>query len=241
MPGHTHFDESTEEYLEAVYRLEREGPGVSTSGLASELGVAPASVSGMLKKLTSDGYLDHRARGEAKLTPKGLAVAVRVIRRHRLAERLLTDVLGMKWDEVHAEACRLEHAISDNVEAHLVKLLGDPAVCPHGHPIPPADGSDPVYFGMPLAQVEAGVPFQIHGVTDEISEILRYLSEIGLVPGREVVVVERAPLGGPVTVETEGRRHAISLELARMVLVVSGEASKVRTNVAPLARTAAAS
>ena len=113
MSGHSHFAESTEEYLEAVYRLEREGPGVTTSGLASELGVAPASVSGMLKKLGSDGYLEYVARGEVKLTQKGLAVAVRVVRRHRLAECLLTNVLGMPWDEVQSEACMLEHAISE--------------------------------------------------------------------------------------------------------------------------------
>src|SRR5579864_884702 len=99
MPGHTHFDESTEEYLEAIYRLEHEGPGVSTSGLATELGVAPASVSGMLKKLAGDGYIEHKARGEAKLTAKGLELGARVVRRHRLAECLLTDVLGMSWDE----------------------------------------------------------------------------------------------------------------------------------------------
>ena len=143
MAAHTHFDESTEEYLEGIYRLEREGSGVTTSGLAADLGVAPASVSGMLKKLASDGYIDHRARGEAKLTPKGLAVAVRVVRRHRLAERLLTDVLGMSWDEVHAEACRLEHAISERVEERLVLVLGNPQVCPHVHPIPPLDLTDP--------------------------------------------------------------------------------------------------
>ena len=114
MPGHTHFDESTEEYLEAVYRLEREGPGVTTSGLAADLGVSPASVSGMLKKLGSDGYLTYEARGQAALTEKGLRVAVRVIRRNRLAEVFLQDILGMPWDEVHAEACRL----------YATKLLG---------------------------------------------------------------------------------------------------------------------
>src|SRR6202011_2409778 len=143
MPGHTHFDESTEEYLEAVYRLEREGPGVTSSGLAADLVVAPASVSGMLKKLTADGYLAYEARGQAKLTEKGLRVAVRVIRRNRLAEVCLQDILGMPWDEVHAEACRLEHAISERVEERLVAVLGDPKVCPHGDPIPPPDLSEP--------------------------------------------------------------------------------------------------
>jgi DtxR family Mn-dependent transcriptional regulator len=221
MPGHTHFDESTEEYLEAIYRLEREGPGVSTSGLATELGVSPASVSGMLKKLDSDGYIEHRARGEAKLTPRGLDVGVRVIRRHRLAERLLTDVLGMPWDEVHAEACKLEHAISASVELRLIEVLGDPKVCPHGHPIPPADGSDPPHPDVPLAQVQAGEGAVVYGVTEEVPEILRYLAEVGLRPGVRIEVIEKAPLGGPITVEVAGKRHAISLELARMITVVS--------------------
>ncbi len=143
MPAHTHFDEATEEYLEAIYRLEREGSGVTTSGLASELGVSAASVSGMLKKLAADGYIDHQSRGEARLTPKGLVIGAQVVRRHRLAERLLTDVLGMGWDEVDAEACKLEHAISARVEERLIDVLGDPQTCPHGHPIPPADGSEP--------------------------------------------------------------------------------------------------
>jgi DtxR family Mn-dependent transcriptional regulator len=218
---HTHFDESTEEYLEAIYRLDREGPGVTTSGLASELGVAPASVSGMLKKLASDGYIDHRARGEAKLTPKGLEIAVRVVRRHRLAECLLTDVLGMSWDEVDPEACMLEHAISQRVEDRLVAFLGDPKVCPHGHPIPPADGSEPPRPGVPLAQMAIGDRATVYGVTDEVPEILRYLGDIGLRPGTAVQIMDKAPLGGPVTVDVLGRQHAISLELARMVIVLS--------------------
>jgi DtxR family Mn-dependent transcriptional regulator len=219
MSGHSHFAESTEEYLEAVYRLEREGPGVTTSGLASELGVAPASVSGMLKKLVADGYLEQIARGEVRLTRQGLELAVRVVRRHRLAERLLVDVLGMPWDEVQSEACMLEHAISENVEARLIAMLGDPKVCPHGLPIPPLDLSDPVRMGAPLAQMAVGSDAVVHGVTQEVPEILRYLGEVGLRPGAQVRVHEKAPLGGPLTIEVQQRRHAISLELARMVLV----------------------
>jgi DtxR family Mn-dependent transcriptional regulator len=199
MAGHTHFDESTEEYLEAIYRLEREGPGVTTS----------------------EGLIEHRARGEAKLTESGLEIAVRVIRRHRLAECLLTDVLGMSWDEVHNEACMLEHAISSAVEARLVTLLGDPKVCPHGLPIPPADGTDPPRPGVPLAQLGSGEQATVHGVTEEVPEILRYLGEIGLRPGALVDVIEKAPLGGPVTVSINGKRHAVSLELARMVTVIA--------------------
>ncbi|MGH7708019.1 MAG: metal-dependent transcriptional regulator [Vulcanimicrobiaceae bacterium] len=223
MPAHTHFDEATEEYLEAIYRLEREGPGATTSGLAADLGVAPASVSGMLKRLASDGYIEHRARGEAKLTAKGLEVGIRVVRRHRLAERLLTDILGMPWDAVHSDACRLEHAISARVEERLIEVLGDPTVCPHGHPIPPADGSDPPRPGVPLARLPAGAGAVVHGVTEEVPEILRYLAEVGLRPGARVVVFAKAPLGGPVTVEIGSARHAISLELARMVTVVADD------------------
>lgn len=219
MSGHSHFAESTEEYLEAVYRLEREGPGVTTSGLASELGVAPASVSGMLKKLASDGYLEYVARGDVKLTQTGLAVAVRVVRRHRLAECLLTNVLGMPWDEVQSEACMLEHAISEKMEARLIDVLGDPKECPHGLPIPPKDLSDPQRAGIPLAQIEVGSDAVVQGVTEEVPEILRYLGDVGLRPGARVRVHEKAPLGGPLTVEVDKRRHAISLELARMVMV----------------------
>jgi DtxR family Mn-dependent transcriptional regulator len=226
MPGHTHFDESTEEYLEAVYRLEREGPGVTTSALAHALGVAPASVSGMLKKLAGDGYIEHRARGEAKLTRDGLTIAVRVLRRHRLAECFLIDVLGMKWDEVHAEACRLEHAISGAVEERLVAVLGDPKFCPHGHPIPPADLSDPERLGVPLSQMVTGEVSRVHGVTEELSEMLRYLAEIGLRPGTDVRVIEKAPLGGPITIRVNDKQHAISLELARMVTVIPSEAAE---------------
>jgi len=225
MPGHTHFDESTEEYLEAIYRLEREGSGVSTSALATELGVAPASVSGMLKKLAADGYIEHRTRGEAKLTDKGLVVGVRVVRRHRLAECFLTEILGMGWDEVQGEACMLEHAISARVEERLIAVLGDPKTCPHGRPIPPADLSDPVWPGFPLAQLERGASARVHGVTEEVPEILRYLGSIGLRPGADVELIEKAPLGGPVTIRIGGEHlHAISLELARMVVVLADDA-----------------
>ena len=223
MPHHErHLEESTEMYFEALYRLEREGPGVTTSGLATWLGVAPGSASGMLRKLDEEGYVKRIARGEVELTRKGLERAVRVMRRHRLAERLLTDVLGMPWDEVQNEACMLEHAISDRVEERLLEVLGNPTTCPHGHPIPPRDLSAPERIGEPLAQAEAGSEATVRGVTEELPEILRYLGEIGLRPGAHVRILEKAPLGGPLTIEVGEKRSAISLELARMVLVMPG-------------------
>jgi DtxR family Mn-dependent transcriptional regulator len=221
MPGHSHshFAESFEMYMKAIYRLEREGPGVTTSALATELGVAPASVSGMLKKLVNDGFVEHEVRGDIKLTQKGLEVAVGVVRRNRLAERLLTDVLGMTWDEVYAEACILEHAITPRVEERLVVALGDPQTCPHGHPIPPTDLTEPVRVGVPLAQVDAGESVTVSGVSEQMPEILRYLGQVGIRPGIALRVVDKAPLGGPLTIEIDGKHHAISLELARTVMI----------------------
>jgi DtxR family Mn-dependent transcriptional regulator len=206
-------------YMKAIYRLEREGPGVTTSALATELGVAPASVSGMLKKLVNDGYVEHEVRGTIELTHKGLEVAVGVVRRNRLAERLLTDILGMPWDEVYAEACILEHAITERVEERLIAALDNPQTCPHGHPIPPKDLTEPVRSGIPLAQVEVGQSATVSGVTEQMPEILRYLGQVGLRPGAQVRVMEKAPLAGPVTIQVGSERHAISLELARMVMV----------------------
>jgi DtxR family Mn-dependent transcriptional regulator len=226
MAGHTHFDESTEEYLEAIYRLDREGPGVTTSGLAADLGVAPASVSGMLKKLASEGYLAYRARGEAKLTELGLGVAVKVMRRHRLAECFLTTVLGMPWDEVHEEACRLEHAISARVEERLVAVLGDPKFCPHGLPIPSADlTEEPLRIGLKLADLEAGASARIVDVAEDIPELLRFLDSIGVRPGATIDVVTRGPLGGPVTLSGPSGQHAVSLELARLISVEKHQTS----------------
>jgi DtxR family transcriptional regulator, Mn-dependent transcriptional regulator len=219
MAGHTHFEESTEEYLEAVYRLEHEGPGVTTSGLAADLGVAPASVSGMLKKLASDGYLTYEARGQASLTEKGLAVAVRVMRRNRLAEVFLHDILGMPWDEVHDEACRLEHAISERVEERLVAVLGDPKFCPHGLPIPPLDLTTPLRVAARLSDAQPGARVRIVEVVEDVPETLRYLDRIGLRPGASVDVVERGPMGGPITVEGASGRTAISVELARLIAI----------------------
>jgi DtxR family Mn-dependent transcriptional regulator len=115
----------------------------------------------------------------------------------------------------------LEHAISDKVEARLMKLLKDPNTCPHGQPIPPSDLSDPPNIGEPLAQVAAGTRSRIESVTEELPEILRYLADIGVRPGVEVKVVQKAPLGGPITIAVNGGTHAISLELAGMITVKS--------------------
>jgi DtxR family Mn-dependent transcriptional regulator len=125
----------------------------------------------------------------------------------------------MPWDEVYAEACILEHAITERVEERLVAALGNPRTCPHGHPIPPKDLTEPVRTGIPLAQVEPGKRVTVSGVTEQMPEILRYLGQVGLRPGVKLRVIDKAPLGGPITIEVAGERHAISLELARTVMI----------------------
>jgi DtxR family Mn-dependent transcriptional regulator len=125
----------------------------------------------------------------------------------------------MAWDEVYAEACILEHAITPRVEERLVAALGNPQTCPHGHPIPPTDLTEPVRVGIPLAQVDPGEAVTVSGVTEQMPEILRYLGSVGVRPGVRLSVVEKAPLGGPVTIDVDGERHAISLELARTVMI----------------------
>ena len=204
-------------YMKAIYRLEREGPGVTTSALATELGVAPASVSGMFKKLVNDGFVEHEIRGDIRLTRQGLEVAVGVVRRNRLAERLLTDMLGMPWDEVYAEACILEHAITDRVEERLVEVLGDPQTCPHGDPIPPKDQPNRCATASRWHKSSPAPKSRFRAHRADAGP--RYLAQVGLRPGARLQVLDKAPLGGPITIEVDGQRHAISLELARMVMI----------------------
>jgi DtxR family Mn-dependent transcriptional regulator len=145
-----------------------------------------------------------------------------VIRRNRLAEVFLHQILGMPWDEVHEEACRLEHAISERVEERLVAVLGDPRVCPHGHAIPPADLSDvPARLSLRLADALAGATVRVLEVVEDAPETLRYLDRVGLRPGATVHVVERGPVGGPITIEGVAGRAAISLELAGSIAVAT--------------------
>ena len=125
----------------------------------------------------------------------------------------------MGWEEVHSEACMLEHAISDKVEKRLIALLGDPQTCPHGQPIPPKDLSDPIRGGVPLAQLDAGERATVSSVTEELPEILKYLGDMGVRPGAAIAIAAKAPLGGPITVTIDGADHPISVELARMVTV----------------------
>lgn len=209
--------ESTEMYLLTVYRLTRNAPHTSTSDIAASLGVSLPSVSEKVKRLTEQDYLFHEWRQGVSLTPKGQKIALNMIRKHRLVETFLVRIAGYHIDEVHAEACQLEHAISDRLADRLEALLDYPRVDPHGHPIPARDGTVDPHDYPPLAEVNPGQPVVIRRVSDVDSEQLRYLRQVGLVPGTRVVVQERAPFDGPLTLRVDGRMVAIAPTLAREI------------------------
>src|SRR5438874_7827054 len=150
---HDGFHPPLEEYLEAIYELQEEGTPVIQARLAERLGHAPPSVSEMIGRLRGDAYLEAEGRA-LRLTSKGRKRAESVVRKHRLAERLLTDVIGLEWHKTHLEACRWEHVISDDVEARLIVLLGNPTTCPHGNPIPGSGGTTPELTA--LSEANAG-------------------------------------------------------------------------------------
>jgi DtxR family Mn-dependent transcriptional regulator len=210
---------AVEDYLKAIYLLAGEGRAVSTSAIAERLGVAAASVTGMLKRLAEQGLVEHVLYHGARLTPAGEENAVRLVRRHRILELFLVRVLGYTWDTVHDQAERLEHAASDELIDRMATHLGEPDVDPHGDPIPAAVGPfhEPSY--PPLAELPAGQSAVLRRVSDANPEALRYLAGLGLVPGTRLVVTETAPFGGPLTVRARGRNHILGRELCQTIHV----------------------
>lgn len=207
-----------EEYLEAIHELEEEGIHVIQARLAERLGHSAPSVSEMIHRLQDEGHVRIEGR-DVTLTTSGRKRAESVVRKHRLAERLLTDVIGLEWHKAHAEACRWEHVISDEVEAHLVELLGHPTTCPHGNPIPGSGGSRPVL--SPLADAALGDRIQLERVTEQIeidTDASEYLSTHGFVPGATGAVVSRSD-DGTLTVELESGIVELAPKLARQLYV----------------------
>lgn len=207
-----------EEYLESIYKLQQIQHPVSTSRLAEHLKLSPPSVSEMIKKLGSKGLINHIGKGVC-LTEKGNRIAKKVVRRHRLSERLLTDILGFKWDEVHEEACRLEHAISPEMEERIEKSLGNPKTCPHGHPIPDKEGSLVKENVKPLSELKAKENAVIVNVFEEDPKMLQYLASLGLIPNVSVRVEEVAPFGGPLIICVSGSKYALGREVASKIKV----------------------
>ncbi len=189
------FHPPVEEYLETIFALEEEGIPVIQARLAERLGKAAPSVSEMLDRLEADGLIERSAR-QITMTAEGVALAQGVVRKHRLAERLLVDVIGLDWDKAHIEAGRWEHVISDDVEARLVVLLGHPTTCPHGNPIPGI--SEDEHAQRSLADTQPGERIRLERVTESIEHdaaSLSYLGDHGLRPGTTAVIQARAPDG----------------------------------------------
>ena len=220
---HDGFHPPLEEYLEAVYELQEEGTPVIQARLAERLGHAPPSVSEMISRLRGDGFLEAEGRS-LRLTSKGRKRAESVVRKHRLAERLLTDVIGLEWHKTHLEACRWEHVISDEVEDRLVELLHHPTTCPHGNPIPGSGAPHTRDRRLKvLADSAPGDQVRLERVTEQVEidlESLTFLSEHGFIPGADARVASRAA-DGTLTVEVGDDAIAVGPGLAQQLFVAA--------------------
>ena len=210
---------SVEDYLKAIYEIERGAGAAGTNEIAQRLRCAPASVSGMVRRLSEAGLIDHEPYRGARLTDAGRRAALRTLRRHRVIEAYLTEALEYPWDRVHAEAERLEHAASDDLIDRMAAAIGEPRTDPHGAPIPTREGTmdDPIYRSV--ADLVAGQRARVVRVSDDDPALLRYLGELGIVPGAELRLLEKAPFEGPITLRIGRSDHQIGVTLAAQVLV----------------------
>ncbi len=214
-----------QDYLKAIYKLQASGGKVSTSALAERLGVTAPSVTSMIGRLAELGLLRHDRYRGVELTEAGARTALEVIRHHRLWELFLAEALRVPLDRVHEEAEHLEHRLSDDLEDRMDQALGYPTTDPHGDPIPNKEGRLPADASIPLTDLAVGVSARVRRVPDGDAPLLRYLSELGLVPGRALRVVERAPFGGTIFLEVAGERRAIGEPLAGRIMVEVSEMS----------------
>jgi DtxR family Mn-dependent transcriptional regulator len=208
-----------EDYLKAIYELERSGSAAGTNELAARLGIAPPSVSGMVRRLAEQGLITHERYKGVRLTDSGRRAALRTIRRHRVIETYLAQALGLPWDRVHDEAERLEHACSDDLVDRMAEAVGEPRHDPHGDPIPTREGHVEERKLATIADLRVGDVAAVRRVSDRSGERLRYLAELGIVPGANVEMVERAPFDGPLTLRVNDERRVIGRSLAGEVLV----------------------
>jgi len=213
--------QSIEDYLKAIYKLQtlKEG-GVSTSELAKEMGVANASVTNMVKRLSKLGMVDYQSYYGTTLTKSGEKIALEMIRHHRLLELYLKEMLGYSWDEVHEEAEKLEHYISEQFEDKISELLNHPTVDPHGDPIPTKDGEMPVIKSKKLSSVLADYSCIVQRVKNQDSDVLRELEQAGIIPGVKVTIVKRDEEKGCLHLEVEGRKTSVADALAAQIYVV---------------------
>lgn len=208
-----------EDYLKVIYRLSEDGVKVSTQGIAERLGVAAPSVTGMIKRLADLNLVRHERYREIALTPAGQKAALEVVRHHRLLELYLAEALGYSWDEVHDEAERLEHTISEEFEARIDRALGFPTTDPHGDPIPSLSGTIQRIPEDRLSSLVSGESAMISRVSDSSPEKLRYLATMGMYPDTEIHLVERLPFDGPLRIRVGEDEHIVGHELANSIHV----------------------
>jgi DtxR family Mn-dependent transcriptional regulator len=207
------------EYLGEIYRLERTPEGVSTSALAERLEVSPSAVARMLRRLDQARMVEHTPYQGVRLTPAGERQALASIRRHRLLEVFLVKVMGFRWDEVHEQAHGLQLTITDAFEDRMDEVAGHPTHCPHGDPIPTKSGEIAPVNDQPLHDTPVGAAAVLRRVKTDDSDKLRYLEQMGLVPGVPMRVLHRAPFNGPLRLHANGQEHVIGTELARALRV----------------------
>ena len=213
------FFTAPEMYLKTIYNLEQRNGSARTGDIAKILEITPGSVTNTLEALEGKGLVVREPYKGVNLTEDGRKLAVAVFRRHRLAERLLVDVLGMDWAESHTEACKLEHSISDQVALSIEKKLGEPKTCPHGNPIPNEKGFIEPNKSVALSVLENGETAVVAMIPDEDVAVLRYISTLGMIPGAKVTVEEKAPFKGPMLVKVNGNSYPIGLDVATGIFV----------------------
>ena len=213
--------QAVEDYLKTIYELQGQQEKVSTTALAERLNVAPASVTGMIKKLAELKLVAHKPYKGVTLTKAGEKIALEVIRHHRLVESYLAEALGVPWDQVHEEAEKWEHVLSEDLEHRIDALLGHPTTDPHGAPIPSRDGSMPETRLRRLADLEPGQAAVIAEVSDHDPALLRYFGERGLYPEAEVALVSAEPFEGPLTIRVGSEDHVLGREIAGYILVTA--------------------
>ena len=218
MSGLAELSNALQDYLREIYKLQGDGERVKTTTLARRMGVKPPSATAMVKKLAAEGLVDHQPYRGARLTPRGELLALEMLRHHRLLETYLARTLELGLDAVHAEADRLEHALSEDLEERIDRALGSPTEDPHGDPIPDSTLRIVRQETRRLTELVPGDRATVQGIPDVDGELVSYLAELGIVPGQPVELVRAEPFGGPLTVRA-GRRVAISRQLASEIRV----------------------
>ncbi len=208
-----------QDYVKAIYKLSVNDENVTTNSIADRLHVSQASVTGMIKKLHEIKLIRHKPYQGVELTEGGKKVALEIIRHHRLIELYLAEAMGYSWDQVHEEAEKLEHVISEQFEEKMAQFLGDPTVDPHGAPIPTKEGNVEERDLKPLTLSEAGQKVRVKQVSDKDPDMLRYLGKLGIYPGVIVDVVEKVPFEGPILVQVGKIQHHLGQILTDKILV----------------------